>query len=49
MLIRVICRCVFDNRDLVAQLRGKSDCCLYACMCYEPDNDQLVDAMFLEL
>src|SRR5262249_1808775 len=42
-------RRVFDHRDLVAELNGKANCRLHARVGYEPDDDELVDAVLLEL
>jgi len=47
-LIRVIRGRVFYHRDLVAKLGGKANSCLHARVCYEPDDDELVDAMRFE-
>src|SRR5207253_7439744 len=41
--------CVLYHGDLVAQLGGKANRCLHARVCYEPDDDELVDAMLFEL
>ena len=48
-LIRVIRGRVFYHRDLVAKLSGKANSCLHARVCYEPDDDELVDAVLFEL
>ena len=41
-LMRVIRRCVFYHRDLVAEFGGKSNGRFDAGMRYEPDNDELI-------
>ena len=48
-LIRVIRSRVFYHRDLVAKLSGITNRCLHARVCDEPDDDELMDAVFLEL
>ena len=48
LLIRVIRRCVFHHRDLVAELSGKANGRFDAGMGYEPDDDELMDAVLLE-
>jgi hypothetical protein len=47
--IRVIRRRVFDHRDLVAKFSGITNRCLHTRMGYEPDDDELLDAVLLEL
>src|SRR5262249_47458861 len=47
--IGVIRRRVFYHRDLVAELSGKSNGRFDAGMCDESDDDELVDAVILEL
>jgi hypothetical protein len=47
-LIRVIRGRVFYHRDLEAELSGKANSCLSARVCYEPDDDEFVDAMRFE-
>src|SRR5262249_51593755 len=47
--IGVIRRRVFYHRDLVAELSGKSNGRFDAGMCDESDDDELVDAVVLEL
>src|SRR5205807_1780868 len=49
LLIRVIRSRVFYHRDVVAELSGKANGRFDAGMGYEPDNDELVDAVLLEL
>src|SRR5215510_7471058 len=49
LLIRVVRRCVFYHRDLVTKLSGKANGRFDAGMCYESDDDELMDAVFLEL
>src|SRR5262245_47827242 len=49
LLIRVIRRCVFYHRDLVTEFSGKANGRFDAGMCYESDDDELVNAGFLEL
>jgi hypothetical protein len=48
-LIRVICGRVFYHCNLVAKLSSKPNSCLHARMCDEPDDDELMDAVVLEL
>src|SRR5262245_36590472 len=48
-LIRVIRRRVLYHRDLVAEFGGKANGRFDAGMRYEPDDDELMDAVFLEL
>ena len=48
-LIRVIRGRVFYHRDLVATLSGKANNCLHARVRYEPDDDELVDAVLFKL
>ena len=47
--IRVIRRRIFYHRDLVAELSGKADGRFDAGMCDQPDDDELMNAVFLEL
>ena len=49
LLIRVIRRRVFYHRDLVAELSGKANGRFDAGMCNEPNDDELMDAVLLEL
>src|SRR5262249_20957226 len=49
LFIRVIRRRVFDHRDLVAKLGGKADGRFDAGMRYQTDDDELMDAVLLEL
>jgi hypothetical protein len=49
LLIRVIRRRVLYHRDLVAELGGKANGRFDAGMGYEPDEDELMDAVLLEL
>jgi hypothetical protein len=49
LLIRVIRGCVFYHRDLVAKLSGKANGRPNAGMCYESDDDELMDAVLFEL
>jgi len=49
LLVRVIRRRVFDHRDVVAELGGKANGRFNAGMRYEPDDDELMDAVLLEL
>src|SRR5262245_57599885 len=46
---RVIRGRVFYHRHLVAKLSGKANRCLHARVCYEPDDDELMNAMLLKL
>src|SRR5215472_12564757 len=48
-LIRVIHRRVSHHRDLVAKLGGEANGRFDASMRYEPDDDELMDPVFLEL
>jgi hypothetical protein len=48
-LIRVIRGRVFYHRDLVAKLSGIRNSCLHTRVCYESHDDELMDAVFLEL
>ena len=41
-LMRVIRRCVFYHRDIVAEFGGKANGRFDAGMRYEPDNDELI-------
>ena len=49
LLLRVTRGRVSYHRDLVAKLSGKAHSCLHARVCYEPDDDELVDAVLFEL
>src|SRR5215467_1080454 len=49
LFIRVAGGGVLHHRDLVAKLGGITNRCLHARVCYEPDDDELMDAMLLEL
>src|SRR5262245_13084272 len=49
LLIRVIRRRVFYHRDLVTELGGKANGRFDAGMRYESDDDELMDAVLLEL
>src|SRR5262245_16643301 len=49
LLSRVIRRRVFYHRNLVAKLSGKANSRLDARMRYEPDDDELMNTMLLEL
>src|SRR5262249_61075019 len=49
LLVRVIRRRIFYHRDLVAELGGKANGRFDAGMGYEPDDDELMDAVLLEL
>src|ERR1700736_530322 len=49
LLIRVIRRRVFHHRDIVAELSGKANGRFDAGMRYESDDDELMDAVILEL
>jgi hypothetical protein len=49
LLIRVVRRRVFYQRDLVAEFSGKAHGRFDAGMCYEPDDDELMDAVLLKL
>src|SRR5262245_49074072 len=49
LFIRVIRRRVFDHRDLVAKLGGKANGRFDAGMRYQTDDDELMDAVLLEL
>jgi len=40
---------VLHHGYLIAEFCGISDCCLHARMCHEPDDDELMDAVFVEL
>ena len=48
MFIRVIRSRVSHDCDFVAKLGGKANRCLNARVCYEADNDELVDTMPFE-
>jgi hypothetical protein len=47
--IRVVRRCVFYHRDSVAEFSSKANGRLDAGMCYESDDDDLLNAVFFEL
>src|SRR5262245_41970200 len=49
LFTRVIRRRVFDHRDLVAKLGGKTNGRFDAGMRYQADDDELMDAVLLEL
>src|SRR5205823_11787773 len=49
LFIRVIRGRVFYHRDLVAELSGKANGRFDAGMCYESDDDELMDAVLFEL
>src|SRR5205807_1399417 len=49
LLIRVIRRCVFYHRDVIAELSGKANRRFDAGVGYESDHDELMDAVLLEL
>src|SRR5262252_9770084 len=49
LVIRIIRGRVFYHRDLVAKLSGVANCCFHTRVCYEPDDDEPVDAMLFEL
>src|SRR6516164_5195403 len=49
LFIRVIRNRVFYHSDLVAELSSKANGRFDASMCDEPDDDELMDAVFLEL
>src|SRR5262249_13511823 len=49
LLIRVIRRCIFYHRDFVAKLSGKANGRRDAGVCYESDDDELLNAVLLEL
>src|SRR5262249_53492219 len=49
LFTRVIRRRVFDHRDLVAKLGGKANGRFDAGMRYQTDDDELMDAVLLEL
>ena len=49
LLVRVIRRRVFYHRDLVAELGGKTNGRLDASMRYKANDDELMDAVLLEL
>src|SRR5262245_7427449 len=49
LLIRVTRGRVLYHRDLVAKLGGITNGRLHACMCDEPDDDELMDAVLFEL
>ena len=47
--IRVIRSRVFYHRDLVAKFSGITNSCLHTGVCYESDDDELMDAVLFEL
>ena len=49
LLITVIRRRVFYHCDIVAELNGKANGRFDAAVCYESDNDELMDTVLLEL
>ncbi len=49
LLIRVTRGRVFYHRDLVAKLSGITNSCLHTGVCDESHDDELMDAVFLEL
>src|SRR5262249_6228384 len=49
LFIREIRGRVFNHRDLVAELSGKANRRFDAGMCYESDDDELMDAVLFEL
>src|SRR5262249_36061530 len=49
LFIRVVRGRVFYHRDLVAELSGKANGRFDAGMCYESDDDKLMDAVLFEL
>src|SRR5262245_20758991 len=49
LLIRVIRRRVFDHRDLVAELGREADRCLHAGVRNQSNDNELMDAVILEL
>src|SRR6476646_3236573 len=49
LLSRVIRRCVFYHRDVIAELSGKANGRFDAGVGYESDHDKLMDAVLLEL
>lgn len=40
---------IFHSGDLVAKLRSVADSCLHTCVCDEPDNNDLINTVSLEL
>ena len=46
---RVVCSRVLDHRDLVPELGGEANGCLHARVRNEPDDDESMDSMLLEL
>ncbi len=48
LAIRVIRGRVFYHRDLLAKLSSKANGCLHTRVCYEPDDDELMNAMLFE-
>ena len=49
LLIRVTRRRIFHHRDFIAELSRITNSCLHTRLCDEPHDDELMDAMFLEL
>src|SRR5262249_51786065 len=49
LFVGVIRRRVFDHRDLVAELSGEAYRCLHTGVRYESDDDELMNAVLLEL
>ena len=49
LYIRIIRRRVFNHRDFVAKLSGIANSCLDTRVCDESRDDELMDAVFLEL
>src|SRR4029434_7275853 len=49
LFIRVIRRRVFYHRDLVAKLSGITNSGLHTRVCYQSDDNELMDTVFLEL
>ena len=49
LFIRIIRGRVFDHRDLVAKLSGRANSRLHPRVRYEPDDAELLNAMFFEL
>src|SRR5262245_66205911 len=48
-LVRVIRRRVLDHGDVIAELSGKANGCFDTGMRDQPDDDELMDAVLLEL
>src|SRR5215831_759157 len=49
LLIRVICRCVLNDGDVITELGGKAHSRFDAGMRDKSDDDELMDAVLLEL